>query len=608
MRTILGLVTIMALWSASAHAAAGDLDPSFGDGGFQLIAIGSDSYPHGLARQPDGKLLAVGETGFSSVALTRSLPTGQLDTTFSGDGMHVISDGAATLEGRAVLVQASGRIVVVARRSSAVALYGFLPSGSPDGAFGLGGSTVTPVAPTGGFNITGMLQPDGKIVVIGDSTNASSNGVPYVVRYDAGGTLDPTFGAGGVTMLDFPGDPDRVASVAVEPGGGIVVGGFSGDFTSATGYVVRVDAGGVVDGTYGTAGVATLGIPSSHFVQRLLALPDGRLIVGGLQLLEGFLVRLDASGDVDPAFGVAGLRPVEYGGFNGGVGSLGLDPQGRIVAAGYHNDYAHRSSFGIGRYSVDGVPDATFGSGGTARIALPDSDMSDAEGIVFEPDGTITLAGGYFLINELDDSRTAFALARVQATGPACTSDADCPLCQSCGAGVCTHAPRTTCAGATARRASVKWRIDPNRVTRSSLTFQWRGARMAGTFDPLAGDDAAVCFYVGTASHRSLVGIFPGGPCPSGTCWQAAGATSKYRDRSRADGLQLLKLSATKARLKGKGPGLYERVPVPTPFGEPDPPPPPLRIQVQVEGEQCAEATFQTFVVSEDETKLKARN
>ena len=180
-----------------------------------------------------------------------------------------------------MLVQASGRIVVVGRQDSSVVLYGYLSSGSPDLAFGTGGVTVTPVSPTGGFDITATLQSDDAIVVAGDTTNGITDGVPYVARYDVDGALDAGFGSGGVTMLDFPGEDDRVAAVGIEPGGSIVIGGSAGVGASVSGYVARVDSAGAVDGSYGAGGVAPLELASSHIVQRLQPLPDGRLVVGG---------------------------------------------------------------------------------------------------------------------------------------------------------------------------------------------------------------------------------------------------------------------------------------------------------------------------------------
>ena len=104
--------------------------------------------------------------------------------------------------------------------------------------------------------------------------------------------------------------------------------------------------------------------------------------------------------------------------------------------------------------------------------------MSDAEGMAFEANGAITLAGGSFLVNTLDDSRTQFTLARIQATGPACANDDDCPLCQSCDGNVCTQAPRSSCAAPHAAR--IKWQVYPNQPGRDAPRVPLRGTRRWG--------------------------------------------------------------------------------------------------------------------------------
>ncbi len=72
---VLATVTALAGLSAQAHAAAGDLDPSFGTGGIARTSFtGASSAPNDVARSPGGKLVAVGRAagGFPSPLSTLS--------------------------------------------------------------------------------------------------------------------------------------------------------------------------------------------------------------------------------------------------------------------------------------------------------------------------------------------------------------------------------------------------------------------------------------------------------------------------------------------------------------------------------------------------------
>ena len=71
------------------------------------------------------------------------------------------------------------------------------------------------------------LQADGKIVVAGQSDGQGSNPDFAVARYNADGSLDAAFGSGGKLTVDFFGASDGAESVAVQPDGKIVLGGFA---------------------------------------------------------------------------------------------------------------------------------------------------------------------------------------------------------------------------------------------------------------------------------------------------------------------------------------------------------------------------------------------
>jgi len=132
---------------------SGDLDTSFGGDGTVVTDFGSGSYDQAtaLALQPDGKIVAAGSStasGSQDFALARYLPTGTLDISFGGDG-KVLTDFGSGSEAFAVAMtlQPDGKIVVAGRctagGTSAFALARYLPNGSLDASFSGDGRVCT---------------------------------------------------------------------------------------------------------------------------------------------------------------------------------------------------------------------------------------------------------------------------------------------------------------------------------------------------------------------------------------------------------------------------------------------------------------------------------
>jgi uncharacterized delta-60 repeat protein len=126
-----------------------------------------------------------------------------------------------------------------------------LNAGALDLTFGTGGKVLTdfPIA-AHDFGLGLAIQADGKVVVVGQSSNADFVGKFAVARYNPNGTLDTTFGSGGIITTEFgPGGSDA-SSVALQSDGKIVVaGGANGDFALA-----RYNSNGTLDAGFGAGG------------------------------------------------------------------------------------------------------------------------------------------------------------------------------------------------------------------------------------------------------------------------------------------------------------------------------------------------------------------
>lgn len=332
------------------YEADGRLDPGFGAGG---IVTGQHSFAGGLALQPDGKILISTQLSGQRTALLRYERDGTLDPGFGSGGLATGPRGDV----RALALQPDGKIVAVGTAADAYALQvaRFNVDGSLDTGFGGGGAVQTPF----GFSAvaaTVALQPDGKIVVAGDSIPGTPRPPPppppappppppptppperiVLARYHADGNLDQSFGSGGVIAPPI-GRWSRASDLRLQPDGRILVAGSSDTRT----VVARYSPEGVLDAGFGLSGVV-VARPESTFgyLSSALALQsDGKIVIGGWNTLERYL----PNGKPDPSFGTNGIVPTALV-----ANALALQPDGRILAAG-SNPFRRPERFTLSRF------------------------------------------------------------------------------------------------------------------------------------------------------------------------------------------------------------------------------------------------------------------
>jgi uncharacterized delta-60 repeat protein len=308
--------------------ANGAPDTTFGPGGKRVIDFGGDDeVAYGAALQPDGKIVLAGHSDLR-VALARLNPNGSLDKTFSVDGKMTFSWGPISVA-RAVLVQPNGKILVAGYsgpEGGNVQVARLNANGRLDTTFGTGGKVSIDF---GGddFGLAMARQANGRIVVAGTSSAAGA----VVARLRASGTLDPDFdGDGRVTL---PGGGIAHA-VLVQPDGRIVVAGNASG--NAMMSVTRLRANGSLDTTFGAGGVVTIDFGSlADLANDAVLQPDGKIVVAGYTQAdeEVAVARLRPNGSPDPTFGFAGKATVDFGAATFG-NAVALQPSGRIVVAG----------------------------------------------------------------------------------------------------------------------------------------------------------------------------------------------------------------------------------------------------------------------------------
>ncbi len=299
------------------YNADGSLDTGFGTGGKVTTPIGTDSdYAQDVAVQADGKIVVSGYTKVSlfdtDFALVRYNADGSLDSGFGTGGKVTTAFGTGYDEAYSVTVQADGKIIVAGSANNGsedFALIRYNADGSLDSGFGTGGKVTTPIG-TGAVTAYDVLvQADGKIVVAGQ---ASGTGYDFALaRYNADGSLDSGFGSGGTVLSAVSTNNDYGRFVALQSDGKIVVGGSSNhddfDYDFA---LTRYNTDGSLDTSFGSGGTAFTQIGSANEYAMAGAVTAGDEIV-----LTGYsnngtnddlaVVRYDADGSLDTSFGIA---------------------------------------------------------------------------------------------------------------------------------------------------------------------------------------------------------------------------------------------------------------------------------------------------------------
>lgn len=330
----------------------GTLDGSFGGTGIVTVPFGrSGSKGRAAVLQPDGRIVAAGlgpgvlQQGF---AVARVLPDGTPDDSFDGDGRAEASFGLRTAIGSAVALQPDGKIVVAGQLDDEApqfsydfALVRFTADGALDSTFGDGGLVTTDLA-GGGDGIEAMgLDGSGRIVVAGRMSPAGSQGRFALARYLPDGTLDASFGEGGI-VLPVTGASSATA-LLVLPDDSIIVGAEEFAWT-----LRRFLPDGSLDEEFGDGGVAMTYLPLENAAGQLfpragvpraiLREPDGHLVVAGGAIYAGelsALARYDAAGRIDTSFGWQGVAVVQDGPGARTAFDAALQSDGRIVTVGY---------------------------------------------------------------------------------------------------------------------------------------------------------------------------------------------------------------------------------------------------------------------------------
>jgi uncharacterized delta-60 repeat protein len=301
----------------------------------------------------------------------------------------------------------------------------FLGTGTVDGSFGAGGVVTTPF-PGAARAVEVAVDGAGRLVVIGFTPpKTGADRAATVVRYNADGSLDTTFGTNGVVRLPYGKTLpySTVRSVAVQSDNKIVIAGTSTPTTGLDVYleVFRLNVNGTLDSTLNGGGRYVYKGQPKSFGQRITTQRVGseeRLVVAGQASKTGYyrdymgtVWRLTSAGTLDSSFGVGGVATVDFEGEQLTLHDVVVDGSRLVVTGGVYPAADIRYFYlALARFNERGDPDLTFGSGGA--VLMPTATATSGSGVAIQGDGRILVAGDQYF----GDVRHA-AIWRFETTG-----------------------------------------------------------------------------------------------------------------------------------------------------------------------------------------------
>ena len=297
-----------------------------------------------------------------------------------------------------VAIQADGKVIVGGlleqlNRNLAIARYNL--DGTPDTSFGINGILTTPIFNFDGGPGSVAVTAEGKIVAAGFFRNGSAYEFA-IVRYNADSSPDTGFGGDGLASAKIvDGFTNLAHTLAVQANGAIIAGGYltpPGGSGSADFAFMRVNADGTLDTSFdGDGKLVTQVSSTAHDIPSSIVIqPDGKIIAAGYvqQIVDSdfALVRYNANGSLDSSFGSAGIVTADIGGGLAYGRDVVIQPDGKILAAA-----EAYGGFALVRYNSDSSLDTTFGTSGKALTSF--SVGSGPRTILVQSDGKIVVVG-----------------------------------------------------------------------------------------------------------------------------------------------------------------------------------------------------------------------
>ena len=299
-----------------------------------------------------------------------------LDPGFGNDGRVAVELGVYGDRANAVVVQPDGKIVVAGSSSNAsdldFMLFRLLGDGSLDPDFNYDGTVTTSAGPSDDEIMALVLQDDGKIIAAGYSSSSTDRDFA-LARYNSDGSLDRNFGQEGIVVTSVGNSDDEITGLALQEDGAIVV---TGSAMGTAGRIIvlgRYLADGALDTGFGDDGFSFTGVGEEAQAESVALLEDQGIVVSG-SYSDGdktglMIVGFSFDGQLDVGFGDNGIAiPTDDQTFSEGYG-LFIRNDGTILVAGSVGEEGKRDA-ALFQFTAGGDPDPDFEDNGVLVTAV----------------------------------------------------------------------------------------------------------------------------------------------------------------------------------------------------------------------------------------------
>jgi uncharacterized delta-60 repeat protein len=410
----------------------GSVDSSFGNGGFASrdVSGASSDTCTAMVLQPDGKIVLVGSTAVNPgafnqadyLSLARFDTNGNADFPFGSGGVVLPTN---SFNAWALALEGDGKILVGGYMSGNGVIR-FTTNGILDASFGSGGKVIIPPA----LSITAVaIQPAGiqvsqpEMILAAGPGTAGNNVV--VARMSTEGVLDTSFRGVGYFTQSIGTNPQVTGLRCIVSGiiSRVIKIVISGDLYNSSQFMAaRFNSNGSADTSFGNSGVVLTSIPGSDTAQANgLAVQSGPLLVltgtrsvASSCATDFVVARYNYSnGSLDTNFYGSGILVTNLGGRQAAANAVAIQPDGKIVLAGYAFNACGNNMLGLCRLNPDSTFDSSFGTGGKLLTSIrPQQGSSPASPVAIQPDGRIVVAGAAY-----DGQHDSVVVARFLASG-----------------------------------------------------------------------------------------------------------------------------------------------------------------------------------------------